>query len=69
MENQIETTKKYIDDKFRQIEERYGVGDFLYLDMDDLKVISKALEMYLDFTNGQREATIMMGLTSDKKGK
>jgi len=67
MDNPIEKTKKYIDYKIREIEKRSGFGESLYLNIDDLEIISKALKMYLDFTNSQHEAAIQMGLTSDKK--
>ena len=67
MDNPIEKTKKYIDYKIGEIEKRRGFGESLYLNIDELKVISKALNMYLDFTNNQHKAAIQMGLTSDKK--
>ena len=61
----IEKTKGYIDYALRRIEKRSVFGESLYLNIDDLEIISKALENYLNFSNSQQKATAPIKLTYD----
>lgn len=61
----IEKTKGYIDYAIRRIEKKSGFGESLYLNTDDLEIISKALEKYLNFTDSQQKAAAQVKLTYD----